>query len=148
MNVKSVVDNKTFSKTVKSFFSDKSNNFENISPIENGKLFADDFETVENFSKYFQNLMTNLDLKVPNNIHCQIQENGDDVLAVISKYQNHPSIKTILKKYNFSFSSKTVPITDVEKKMKSLDTNKSHSFDIPTKFKNKTFFSIYIRLCK
>ena len=92
--------------------------------------------------------MTNLDLKVPNNIHCQIQENDDDVLAAISKYQNHPSIKMILKKYNFSFSSKTVPITDVEKKMKSLDTNKSHSFDIPTKFKNKTFFSIYIRLCK
>ena len=31
LNVKDIVDNKKFWKTVKSFFSDKSNNFENIS---------------------------------------------------------------------------------------------------------------------
>ena len=50
---KDVVDNKKFWKTIKSFFSDKSNNFENISLIENGNLLTDDFEIAETFNKYF-----------------------------------------------------------------------------------------------
>ena len=68
-------------------FSDKSNNFEsnNISLIENGKLLNDDFEIAETFSNYFQNLVPNLDLKIPNNYRCQTLENGDEVLTAISK---------------------------------------------------------------
>ena len=82
--------------------------------------------------------MPNLELKVPNNVLCQTTENGDEVLPATSKYQNYPSIKTIL-----CFSFKTVSLTNVEKEMKSLDTNKvSHSSDIPTKMlKNKTYIS-------
>ena len=42
--------------------------------------------------------------------------------------------KQFSKKCNFSFSFKTVSLTDIEKEMKSLNTNKaSHSSDIPTK---------------
>ena len=44
LNVKNRVDNKKFWKTVKSFFSEKPNDFENISLIENGQLLTDDFE--------------------------------------------------------------------------------------------------------
>ena len=65
LNVKGIADNKKFWKTVKSFFSDKSNNFENISLIENGNLLIDDFEIAETFNKYFQNLVSNLYRKVP-----------------------------------------------------------------------------------
>ena len=68
LNVKDIVDNKKFWKTVKSFFSDKSNNFENISLIENGNLLIDDFEITETFNEYFQNLVPNLDLKVPSKL--------------------------------------------------------------------------------
>ena len=78
----------------------------------------------------------NLNLKVPSNLLCQTPENGDEVLAEIYKYQNqnHPSVKTILKKSNFSFSFKIVSLTDMEKEMKILNSNKSsHSSDIPTK---------------
>ena len=63
------------------------------------------------FNKYFQNLVPNLALKVPINLLCQTPENSDEILAAIYKYQNHPSIKTILEKCNFSFSF----ITDIEK---------------------------------
>ena len=78
--------------------------------------------------------MPNLGLKVPSNLLWQLPENGDEVLAAIPKYKNHPSIKTILEKGNFRFSFKTVSFTDVEKEMESLDTSKaSHSFNIPTK---------------
>ena len=86
MNVKDIVDNKRFWQTVKSFFSDKSNNFENTSLIENGNLLTDDFETAETFNKYFQKLVPNLDLKVPSKSLCQTPENDDEVLAAIYKY--------------------------------------------------------------
>ena len=92
LNLKDVVDNKQFSKTIKSFFCDKSNNFENISFIENGNLITDDFEIAETFNKYFENLAPNLALKIPNNLLCQAPENGDEILVAIYKYQNHPSI--------------------------------------------------------
>ena len=68
------------------------------------------------------------------NLLCQTPENGDEILAVICKYPNHPSTKTILEKCNFRFSFKMVSLTDIEKKMKSLYTNKAFdSSDIPTK---------------
>ena len=83
LNVKDVVDNKKFWKATKSFFSDKSNNFENKSLIENDNLRTDDFEIAKTFNKYFQNLVTNLDLKVPSNLLCQTPENGDEILTAI-----------------------------------------------------------------
>ena len=74
LNVKDIVDNKKFWKTAKSFFSDKSKNFENISLIENSNLLTDDFEIAETFNKYFQNLVTDLNLKVPSKLLCQATE--------------------------------------------------------------------------
>ena len=146
-NVRDIVHNKKFWKTVKSCFSDKSNNFENISLIENGNLLTYDFAIAQTFNKYFQNFVSNLDLKVPSKLLYQTSENGHEVLAAIYYYQNHPSIKTILEKCNFSFSFKTVSLIDIEKEMKSLNTNKaSHSSDIPTKIlkQNIDFFSPFL----
>ena len=98
LNVKDIVNNKTFWKTVKVFFCDKSNNSENISLIENDNLLPNNFEITETFRKYFQNLVPNLDLKVPSKLLCQAPKKGDEVLPAIYKYQNHSSVKTILKK--------------------------------------------------
>ena len=89
LNVKNVVDNKKIWKTTKSFFSDKSNNFGNISVIENGNLLTNNFEIAETFNKYFQNLLPNLALKVPTNLLCQTIENGHES-SESPKYQNHP----------------------------------------------------------
>ena len=88
--------------------------------------------------------MPNLDLKVPSILLCQTPENGDEILAATYKYRNHPSIKTILEKWNFSFSFKTVSLTDIEKEIKILNANKaSNSSDITTKIlkQNTDFFS-------
>ena len=110
-------------------------------------MLTDDFEIAETFNKYFQNLVPNLALKIPSNLLCQTPENGDEILAAIYKYQNHSSIKTILVKCNFSFSFKTVSLTDIKIKIKRLNTNKaSHSSDIPTKILKLyvDFFSPFI----
>ena len=58
------------------------------------------------------------------NILCQTLRNGDGYLLAISKFQNHPSMKTVLKKCSFSFSFKTVSLTGKEKEIKSLNINK------------------------
>ena len=78
--------------------------------------------------------MPNLNLKVPSKLLCEAPENGDEVLAAIYKYQNHPSIKTILEKINFSFSFKKVSLSDIEKEMKSLNTNKASNVDFFSPF--------------
>ena len=91
--------------------------------------------------------MPDLDVKVPSKLLCQTSENGNGILAAICKCQNHPSIKAILEKCNFSFSFKAVFLTDIEKEMKSLNTNKAfHSSDILTKIlkQNVDFFSPFI----
>ena len=74
LNVKDIVNNKTFWKTVKSFFSDKSSISENISLIENDNLLLNDFEIAETFRKYFQNLVPNLVLKVPSSYFAKHQK--------------------------------------------------------------------------
>lgn len=39
-----------------------------------------DFEIVDTFKKYCQNLILDIDLRVPNNLPCRIPKNGDEVL--------------------------------------------------------------------
>ena len=67
-------------------FYTKSNNSENTSLIENGSLLTNDFEIAETFNKHFQNLVPNLDLKIPCKLLCQTLKNGDEILAAIYKY--------------------------------------------------------------
>ena len=106
LNVKNIVDNKKFWKTVKSFFSNKSNSFENMSLIENGNLLTNDLEIAETFNKYFQNLVPNLDFKVPNNLLGQTPENGDKVkpqylntrIIQVSKQSSKNAILAFLSK--------------------------------------------------
>ena len=110
-------------------------------------MLTDDFEIAETFIKYFQNLVPNLALKVLSNLLCQTLENSDEILAAIYKYQNHRGTKTILEKCNLSFSFKTVSLTNIEKEVKNLNTNKaSHSSDILTEIlkQNVDFFSPFI----
>ena len=107
-------------------------------------MLANYFQIAETFNNYFQNLVPNLDLQVSNNFLYQTPRNSDYVSVTIFKYQNHPSIKTTCTKCNFSFPFKTVSLTDIEKKIRRLDTSKpSHTFDIFTKMlkQNIDFFS-------
>ena len=115
--------------------------------MKNSNLLTDFCEIAETFNKYFQTFVPNLELKVPSNLLCQTSENGDEIIATIYKYQNYSSTKTALKKCNFSSSFKTLSLAEIEKEMKSLNTNEaSHSSDIPTNIlkQNIDFFSPFI----
>ena len=55
LNEKSVIDNKSFWKTVKSFLSDKTHGNDKIHLIENDELLKTDLETAEVFNEFFSN---------------------------------------------------------------------------------------------
>ena len=68
LNTKRVVDNKKFWKTVKSSFSDKSNNFESIMLVQNDSIVSNDNEVANIFNEYFSNLVEGLNLHAPENL--------------------------------------------------------------------------------
>ena len=57
-----------FWKTVKSSFSDKSNNFESITLVENYNIVSDDNEVANIFNEDFSNLVEDLNLNIPENL--------------------------------------------------------------------------------
>ena len=57
-----------FWKTVKSSFSDKSNNFESITLVENYNIVSDDNEVANIFNEDFSNPVEDLNLNIPENL--------------------------------------------------------------------------------
>ena len=80
LDVKRVIDNKQFWKTVKPCLIDKTLKDEGITLIENKKVLSD-----------FSNIVSNLDIQRPPNITLH----HDPVLNAIKKFENHPSILEI-----------------------------------------------------
>ena len=65
MNTKHIVDKMKLWKTVKSFFSDKLDNFESITLVENDSIVSDGNQIVTIFSEYFNNLEEGLNFRTP-----------------------------------------------------------------------------------
>ena len=57
-----------FWKTVKLSFSDRSNNFESITLVENDNIVSDDNEVANIFNEDFSNLVEDLNLNIPENL--------------------------------------------------------------------------------
>ena len=120
----------------------KSNNFENITLVENEEVISDEKEVAEVFSKYFDMLVSNLNLKVSENL-LSPHENllsphgniDNPICAAVSKYQNHPSIKIIWTKHrNKTFSFDNVIFDCINYEIKNLDPHKViQESDIQTK---------------
>ena len=63
LNVKNVVDNQTFWKTVKPYFSDKRSNSRRITLLENDSILTDDKVIAKTMNNSFINITKNLNLK-------------------------------------------------------------------------------------
>ena len=57
---KKIVDNKTFWKTIKPFFTDKGVNHDNITLVENEETVSDNKEISETLNNFFSEVVTNL----------------------------------------------------------------------------------------
>ena len=141
LNTKRAVDNKKFWKTVKSSFSDKSNNFEIITLVENDSIASDDNKVANIFNEYFNNLLEDLNLNVPENLVNHYCKGERPVSLTILKYQNHPSITSIKKNQSLNkFPFENVSVSDIKKKLQNLDTSKAtQKSDLPTKIIEENF---------
>ena len=125
-----IMTNKKFWSTVKPFLTNKgciSNDF--ISIEKDGELISNEKELVEIFNENYINIVEKSSGKKPSSIgDClNASEDVSTVKEIIARYSNHPSIQKI--KNSFSFNSRfELPkptASDINKIIKSLDTNKA-----------------------
>ena len=93
MNVKNVADNKTFLKSVKTFFSDNLSSFEKIYVIEKDRVITDDREIAEIYNQYFSNRVPDLGIKVTDALTLHSPKVNGSILKAISKYQHTKIVK-------------------------------------------------------
>ena len=79
LNIKEIGDNKTFWKTVRPYFSDKDNKSSKITLVENNLVIANEKRVAELMTKYFINILKNLNLKAP------IINTTHDILSLTKK---------------------------------------------------------------
>ena len=107
LNEKSVIDNKSFWKTVKPFLSDKTHRNDKIHLIENDELLKTDLETAEVFNEFFSNIVQNLNILSFENDEPIVNNISDLTLKAILKYRKHPGVIAIRDKFKiketFSF---------------------------------------------
>ena len=141
LNVNKITDNKSFWKTVKPSFTEKTLKDEKIVLVENDTTFSEENEIAEIFRSYFDGIVDGLNIK-----RCEIsKDHSDPILNAIKTFEKHPSILKI-KKLNSGcrFSFKNVSLEDVKKVTRGLDITKaSQLLDIPTKIikQNADIFS-------
>ena len=78
-------------------FSDKSSSFEKTYLIEKEWVITNDSEITQIFNQYFNKIVPDLGVKVPDALILHRLKVKDPILNAITKYQNHSSIKNILK---------------------------------------------------
>ena len=145
LNVKKISDNKTFWKTIKPNFTEKTIKDQKITLVENDSVISEDSELAEVFSKYFENVVKNLNIQRP----IFSQEHDDQIANAITNFEQHPSILKIKENRNVCspFSFEPVSLDEIIKETLNLDASKAtQKSDIPTKIikQNQDIFSEFI----
>ena len=151
LDIKNITDNRLFWKTVKPFFSEKSQHREKITLIEQTNIITNDKLIAESFNKFFSNIVKNLNIPPLEEYIGNTDDTEDPVLKAIRKYKNHPSINMIRNNIpeNLSFSFHQVTANEIEKELKSLNSTKTaQENDVPTKIikENIDLFTPFLTL--
>ena len=144
MNINKVVDNKSFWKIVKPFFSS-----EKITLLDDDELKIDEQKVANTLNDVFFSIVTSLNLPESQNAD-PLSDNIDYLtLKAIMKWRNHPSVLAITavdeNRERFTFSS--VTLADVGKEINILNITKAiQEADLPVKLlkDNKDFYAAYI----
>ena len=117
LNVKDIVDNKQFWRTVKSLFSDKTVSNEIITLGEDKTVTTQDKPNAELLNIFFSNAVKNLKIPRFSNTNPLAERLYNPTLKAILKYKNHPSIVAIRNANNnshFHFNEVSVEEVCVE----------------------------------
>ena len=146
LNPKLIVDNKTFSKQAKPFFSDKPPITNNITPLEGNKIISTPSECADIMNNFFSDAVSELDIDRQMYVD-SVVDNNNPVEKAVEMFRNHPSILKIKRlgyeKDNFSFQS----ITEINMKtvINNIDSSKAYQkYNIPPKVLKK--MKIYVLL--
>ena len=124
------------------------NTNENITLVENNNIISSEIEVAEKLNAFFGNIVKELNIKVKEDLLCDVSDINDPVERAIQKYKNHPSIQMIKETLgsNKTFSFDLVSSDTIFKEIVSIDTKKAtHSNDVPTNIvkANADLFSIF-----
>ena len=126
LNVKDIVDNKQFWRTVKPLFSDKTKSNEKITLVEDETVTTQDEQNAELLNLFFSNAVKNLKIPRFSNTNPLAERLSDPTLKAILKYKNHPSIAVIRNANNDShFYFNEVSVGKVYKEIRKLSPRKS-----------------------
>ena len=86
INVQKVSDNKIFWRSVKSFFSNKGLNPNNILLVEGNEIVNDDGKIATIMNRYFTNITKHMNLKANKNSH------REELVNLLDTFKNHKSV--------------------------------------------------------
>ena len=143
LDPKNVADNRTFCRTVKPFPSNKYIENEKIILVEKEEVLTHDSSVAKVLNNFFSSIVKTLGVSDYMHSHPLTKKVNNPTLRAIRKYQNHPSVLTILDKYknNSIFTFSHVTKKEVLKEIGNLDTTKSsQDTDISTKIITQNSF--------
>ena len=117
LNVKDIVDNKQFLRTVKPLFPDKPKSNQKITLVEDETVTTQDEQNADLLNICFSNAVKNLKIPRFSNTNPLAERPFNPTLQVILKYKNHPSIVAIRNANNnshFHFNEVSVEEVCVE----------------------------------
>ena len=136
LNPSVVTDNKTFWKTVKPLFSEKTTICDSINLVENQDICSDDEKVAHIFNTFFSNVVNNLNIEMKEDIWNVNVNDCDPIRKAINNYKNHPSILKINEtvdqheRFSFQFTERE----SIIKEILLLDVSKASPKDaIPAK---------------
>ena len=112
------------------------NTNENITLVESNNITSSEIEIAEKLNAFFSNIVKELNIKVKEDLLCDVSDINDPVEKAIQKYKNHLSIQMIKETFdsNKTFSFDLVSSDTTFKEILSLDTKKAtRSNDVPSK---------------
>ena len=127
-----ITDVKTFWKTVKPFLTDKgANKNKRITLIKDDTIISDDQGVADTLNSFFERAVQSLDIKEPTEYINDCSHIEDPIDAIIEKFKDHPSIKSIRANVEVTaeFNFQTVTLEMVQDEIKALNPKKSNPTD-------------------
>ena len=137
---------KTFWVKCKPYFSNKHSKADtDIILNEKGDKIFKNKEIVNTFNEYFVSIKYFKSFEGYSNVPpSYTSDDGIDI--ILTKFVNHPSIKTIKQNFNITnkFSFQPVSVNDVKQVIKDLNSTKSIGGDIPTNILKECNFTFSV----
>ena len=136
LDISLVTDNKKFWKTVKPFFSDKSQSKNKIVLIEDETIISNDLEVAETMNEFFVSVTDSLGTNENSGYENATEGITDPIDKAVHKFSNHPSILKIKDQYQNagSFYFQKVTPDAVDKEVRNLNPKKATTHkNIPPK---------------